>query len=354
MLPNRSTNNSAAAAVDAPSRTSSGPIRRDTQKRFRRFVFTLNNYSDKEYSDVCSLDCTWMIVAKESGENGTPHLQGAVILGKQLRLLQIKRLPGFGRAHIEEMRGSPSDSVTYCTKQDPKPFSKGTLPHPGKRNDLHSVVARIQSGESLRDLAQDVEGGAAIVKFHKGLTILRSLTSAPRDPKCPPRVFWIHGKTGTGKTRSVFELGERLFSAADIYMSSTMRWFDGYHGQPFVIFDDFRSKHVEFATLLRLTDRYPYTVEFKGGSVDWRPQFIFFTTPESIELTFATRNEHRPEDIAQLTRRVERSFCFPDDLDGFGSYDWCRGNDRSVGLDGGDQSEGSGGGEQEEEVAVLV
>lgn len=211
------------------------------------------------------------------------------------------------------MYGKPEDSLAYCSKQDLAPFVYGSLPTPGKRNDIHVAASRVLEGATLKELALDDEIGAvAVVKFHRGLTTLRSLVTGPRTE--PPSVFWIFGKTGTGKTRCVFKAARRLTRRRDddIWISSGgLRWFDGYDGQSVAILDDFRSKHVpNFAFLLRLLDRYPFRVEFKGGMVEWRPRFIFITCPTDPDECFATRKTYHPEDIAQLHRRITQVFEF--------------------------------------------
>jgi len=289
------------------------------QSRLRRFVFTLNNYTEEEYLDVTTRlteYCKWMIVAKETGEQGTPHLQGACILEKQTAFSTIKTLPGLRRARLAEMRGKPEDSVRYCSKQDLQPFEFGSLPSPGKRNDIHNAAERILEGQNLRDLAKDTEGAVAVVKFHKGLTVLRSLTRPDRSQ--PPKVFWIYGQTGTCKTRCAFESARELVgnNDDDIWISSGgLRWFDGYDGQSVAIFDDFRAKHVlNFAFFLRLLDRYPMSVEFKGGFVKWLPRFIFITCPYEPDVCFSKRKEHVPEDIAQLHRRLTKVYHFANKL----------------------------------------
>lgn len=283
-----------------------------TQKRirFRRIVFTLNNYTPEEYrwiTESFAPSVTWIIVAKECGENGTPHLQGACILGSQMDLSQLKMLYGFKRAHIETMRGRPQDSVAYCSKQDLAPFVAGTLPSQGKRRDIHDITERIRNGQTIRDLIDDDAGAEAIVKYHRGLTILRSLCRKQRDPALPPCIIWIHGPTGVGKTKCAFSLSmEFTKSVDDIWLSSGgLQWFGGYDGQRFAIFDDFRAKHApDFSFLLRVTDRYPIRVPFKGGETEWNPFVIFFTCPKDPESCFSTRAEHRPEDVRQLLRRI--------------------------------------------------
>jgi len=282
-------------------------------QRLRRFVFTLNNWTQEEYNHLVSPAVTakvrWMIVAKETGaECGTPHLQGAVVLLTQMAFSTVKTLLGSPRFRLENMNGTPDQSLVYCTKQDPHPFTYGQMPAQGKRNDLKDVCQLVLNGTTMRDLAanQDI-GAVAIVKYHKGLTILRSLTVPPRSE--PPAVYWIWGETGTGKTRSCFEFAEHM---GEVWISGGgFKWFDGYDGQRSVLFDDFRSKGVSFNFLLRLIDRYPMRVEFKGGFVEWTPQFIFFTAPKHPDSMFASRLEHQPEDIRQLHRRISGIFELP-------------------------------------------
>lgn len=302
-----------------------GPVRQKNGLRLSRFVFTLNNWTQPEYDHLTKTfapTVKWIIIGREhekkdeSGTRvGTPHLQGACILGSQWTLSKLKTLIGFKRAHIEAMRGTPEESRMYCSKEDPHPFVMGEMPQPGKRTDIAQAVSRIQAGESLKDLSADEAGGIAITKFYKGLTILRSLTRPPRSGA--PRVFWFHGPTGTGKTRLAYKCARALCKLrgvpdTDVWISSGgLRWFDGYDGHTCAIFDDFRAKHVSsFAFLLRLLDRYPVSCEFKGGFVSWTPSFIFITCPEDPNVLFSTRKEHVPEDIEQLSRRITGVFDF--------------------------------------------
>lgn len=288
---------------------------RRKQQRLRRFVFTLNNWTPEEYEYIVvdfAPTTQWMIVAQELGANGTPHLQGACVLGFQMAFSNLKTTPGFERAHVEPMHGTPQDSRAYCSKQDPEPFEHGELPKQGKRSDLENASEKILNGATLRELAHD--GNATmIVKYFKGLTTLRSLVRPPRNG--PPTVFWLHGPTGTGKTRTAMECGRLLSQGVDdIWVSSgTLRWFDGYDGQRVAVFDDFRSKHVSsFAFLLRLLDRYPTNVEIKGGFVNWTPDVIFITSSKHPDQTFETRKNFIPEDLAQLHRRLTRIIEFSD------------------------------------------
>lgn len=303
--------------TSVPAQSTGGPQRRQRNgDRLSRMVFTLPNWTDAEYQQLKEFGatCKWFIMGKEKcPKTGTPHLQGAAVLGRQVAFSTLKTTNGFKRAHLERMNGRPEDSASYCRKEDSNPFECGTPPTPGKRTDVIQAVSRVRSGETLRDLAQDDEGGVAIVKFHKGLTVLRGLCRPPRTTV--PRIYWFYGPTGVGKTRMALKVGRAFLRATpgarvdDIWISSGgLRWFDGFDGQLVAILDDFRAKHVSnFAFFLRLLDRYPMAVEFKGGFVPFTPQFIFITSPNKPEVCFSKRQEHVPEDIKQLIRRIEES-----------------------------------------------
>lgn len=269
-------------------------------QRISRFVFTLNNYTDEEVEQIKTLTPKFLIFGKETGESNTPHLQGACVLGTQMSFSTIKKLAGLSRAHIETMRGTPEQSVAYCTKEDDDPYIFGTLPAPGKRNDLHHCVELMEGGASIRDICNGNDTGAkaCMVKYSRGLIFLHNMKMVPK--RQPPKVIWIHGSTGIGKTRAAEEYASAI--CEDYWMSSgELRWFDGYMGQPAVIFDDYRTSFTKFATLLRLLDRYKMMVEIKGGYQHWIPTHILITAPKSPSYMWNLRTE---EDIAQLERRI--------------------------------------------------
>lgn len=274
--------------------------------RLSRFCFTLNNWDEAEYVKIINQpSVSWMIVAKEHLSEGTPHLQGAVCLNKQVAWSTIKHTDrGLGRAHIEPMNGEPADSLVYCSKEDPSPFIKGTMPNPGKRTDLIQVYDAIKSDMTLLKLIESFP--ATYIRYNKGITQLRHVMA--RKQTKPPIVYWIYGTTGTGKSRLAHEIA-RIYNEP-IWTSNPpdLKWFDHYDQHNFALFDDFRPKHCAFDFLLRLCDRYPLSVPCKGGFTQWSPRVLFITTPHSVEDTFATRNEYKPEDITQLRRRLSGVF----------------------------------------------
>ena len=112
----------------------------------------------------------------------------------------------------------------------------------------------------------------------------------------PLKVYLLYGPPRTGKTFWFFE-NCNPNSWWRCPLSNGTQWYDGYHGQQWVLLDDFAGD-MPLVRLLQLLDPYPLLVPVKGG----------FTDFSSVENIVITTNIH-PADW----------------------YDWYRGGkDRSV------------------------
>jgi hypothetical protein len=164
----------------------------------------------------------------------------------------------------------------------------------GRRTDLEEVSNAIKEGATVHDVARDYS--CVFIKYHAGLTRLVDLCrdNSPRSFK--PTVHWFWGSTGTGKTRSVFEMEE------DVWVSGEdSRFFNNYKNQEAALLDDFRGDFCKFHILLQLLDRYPFTVNIKFGCAQWNSKRIYVTSSKSPEEVY-NKNE---EDINQLLRRID-------------------------------------------------
>lgn len=269
----------------------------DEDKKFRAYCFTINNYTDLEYTTVTAMDCRYLCVGKEIGESGTPHLQGYVYYNNPRAFKSVKKI--MPRAHIEPAKGTPLQASEYC-KKDREYLEKGELPKQGGRTDLENVRQIVRDGGRMADIV-DVATSYQSVKMAEQILKYKE---KPRNWK--PIVKWYWGATGTGKSRRAYEeLGEDCYTCM-----STGRWFDGYDAHPNVLIDDMRKDFMKFHELLRMLDRYAFKVETKGGSRQFLARTIIITTPYHPSDMYVTR-----EDVAQLLRRIDVIECFnPPDL----------------------------------------
>lgn len=88
-----------------------------------KWCFTLNNYTEEEYSAICSNIlslCRYGIVGREvSPTNNTPHLQGYIEFTRKKRPLGAFNNP---RIHWEKAKGNKLQNVEYCSKEDKVPY----------------------------------------------------------------------------------------------------------------------------------------------------------------------------------------------------------------------------------------
>lgn len=264
----------------------------------RSWCFTINNPTGDERHGLRNVarlsSCRYIVCGTETGESGTPHVQGFVVWKSPRTLSAIKRMACFRRSHLERMRGSHRQASDYC-KKDGDWWEEGDLPQSGRRVDLNQIRQEIEEGKSEFDIASNYFSQWAIYRrsFERYRTLLRRSTRTTKS--------WtnlIVGPTGTGKTRFVFQ----QHAPRDIFVWAGDRWFNGYTGQPVALLDDFRGE-LSQGFLLRLLDRYPMQVPVKGGFEYWHPRRIYITSNIELEDWWA-HLDRKTRDA--LWRRIDR------------------------------------------------
>jgi hypothetical protein len=234
-------------------------------------VFTINNpENDKLPEDWYDQEWfTFVVWQVEIGENGTRHLQGYLVVSRPVTLQWLKRHAS-SVAHWEPRMGTHEQAVGYCTKSESRvdgPWSHGNPPAQGKRSDLLNVKARIDEGASERELAE--EHFSSWVRYHRSFREYRRVSSGLRSAKTHVTVIW--GPTGTGKSRHC--MGKHPLA----YWKPTGKWWDGYDGVSPIVIDEFYG-WLPYDLFLRLLDRYPLTLEHKGGSTNMNSKHIIITS----------------------------------------------------------------------------
>ena len=102
------------------------------------------------------------------------------------------------------------------------------------------------------------------------------------------RLILILGVPGSGKTSMARDFARTCYPTEDglsFYMKPVSKWWDGYTGQPVVIFDDPNPEPFRFfAQELKIWgDRYPFIAEAKGRCMKICPEWFVITSNYSLE-----------------------------------------------------------------------
>lgn len=277
----------------------------------RAVCFTINNWNDETIRHLDSKEkegkFKYICWGYETAPTtGTPHLQGYGVCDAPRKLLEWKELLGPG-AHIIVAKGNATQNRSYCRKEseqrrDPSLFHEhGLVPVQGRRNDLEGVISATRKKRPISEIADEFP--EQFIKYHRGICSLHSIFSAqePRNFKTEVRVYV--GQPGVGKSKIAIE--EASFYGK-YYLKVSDKWWDGYDGQPTVIFDDFYG-NLPYHELLRVCDRYPLQVQVKGAYREFTSRLIIFTSNKPIEDWYKTK-EGTPLDVTAFLRRVS-SYC---------------------------------------------
>lgn len=272
----------------------------------RNYCFTINNYRKADLKHFHKLAeglskhryiCFGL---EEAPTTGTKHIQGYIQLKDAQRLTFLHQYFSFmkdgkvHKFHIEIANGTPAENKQYCQKQGAF-FEFGEPVTQGARNDLSEIKEKVKSDPKNINAIVDEHGNN--YQQIKYIQTLQPFYLPQRNPDTPPIVFWIFGPSGVGKSRLVYD----TFSTANVCNVSSYRWpGNQYVQQDCLLFDDFRKGDMPFHTILKITDRFPFTLECKGGHIPLNSPFIIFTSPHSVDETF----EASGEDLQQLKRRM--------------------------------------------------
>lgn len=261
-------------------------------RRSYNYVFTLNNYSVEEEFCVQAIDCKYLVYGREVGALGTPHLQGYVSFRTLKSFAQVLEL--LPRAHVEVMKGTPTQAINYCLK-DGDYYEKGERPKSPK-----------EKGDVTKKMWEDAYAAAKVGDFEAIpkdlLTRYYGTYKRMRDdyaiiPESIDNLVneWYYGDSGSGKS-----LKARTDNPG-AYIKNINKWWCGYAGEKVVIIDEWCPDHKVLASHLKIWgDHYPFRAEVKGGSRMIRPEKIIITSNYHPSDCF-----DKEEDLQPILRRFK-------------------------------------------------
>lgn len=272
----------------------------DKATRYKNWVFTCNNYTEDQFKQFQELKCIkYLIMGKEVGEKGTPHLQGYISLKNSKTWSSLNKVFD-KKCWIAPAKGTVHKNFEYCKKQGDY-VEVGDKPIQGKRTDIIEIKQMVKDGSNIRNILELETINLQTIKIAE-----KMLTYMEKKRNWKTKVIWCYGATGVGKSRWVEEQCKKD-SQDTYYCGNTNKWWNGYDGHETVVIDDMRRDFCKFHTMLKLLDRYPFEIECKGGSRQLLAKTIYITNPENPKNFW---ENHTLEDGKQFLRRINQVFYF--------------------------------------------
>lgn len=264
--------------------------------RNRSWCFTCNNYTQEDLVAIESLKYSYLVVGREVGESGTPHLQGFIQLQEAKTLSALRKLLG-SRFHLEIRRGTFQQAIDYC-KKDGQFVEDGIAPKDQKqkgsdeRERWDGILESAKRGE-FENIPSKV-----FIQHYSTFKRIKVDYAAPAEQNNELLHEWICGPPGTGKSWAAREENPNYF------LKSVNKWWCGYDGEENVIMDEVEldsGPHIGH-NLKIWADIYPFRAEVKHGSTAIiRPRKFIVTSNYEIEQVF----QHDQQLVLAIKRRFK-------------------------------------------------
>lgn len=223
--------------------------KKDVQARGWMLTIPAENHDTEQVRQMLASIAPASVFQLEEGAiTGYKHYQAYVQLQSPRRWSTMKNLlaeKGFDDTHFEKQWATGAACYRYCTKEESRidgPWVLGRIQmndRQGERTDIAKLKKMVlEDGLSYEDiLMSDDTGNAARYR-----TMLKDLEEARLEKRLEQQAWrdvevnYLHGPTGVGKTRLVFE----RYKPSEFYRIVNYRnpW-DRYKGQKVVVFDEF-------------------------------------------------------------------------------------------------------------------
>lgn len=275
---------------------------------------TLSGFSGLIYWCMCD----------EIGEQKTYHTHVYAAFKNAVEFAAVQRR--FYGAHIEAAHGSHRENRDYIRKEGkwaedakhetnlPETFEEsGDLPdEPDKRRRQSvEVLAMIEAGA---DNAEIIRAYPSCMNHIRNMDATRQtlLESQYRKQFRNLTVHYIWGQTGVGKTRSVMD----AHGYENVYqVTNYAHPFDGYRGQPVMLFDEFRSD-LPTKDMLKYLDGYPIMLPCRYNDKVACYTTVYIVSNIPIEKQYPNVQIDEPETWNAFRRRItDVTEMLPDDTE---------------------------------------
>lgn len=188
------------------------------------------------------------IIAKEKHEDGNWHVHAWIHFkgipnGSKIRVPH-RLLDMYGKHGNYQGARSDANVQKYCIKDGDYIFWGMTDPKQRqdcRKRHINLIIADILTG--TKSLEQAIQERPSLLlqldKLQMNLDLMKSLTAKRKEGQMPSLIF-IEGPAGVGKSTIAHSLTlpEETFLVPLPSSKGSSWWFDGYHGQQMILFDN--------------------------------------------------------------------------------------------------------------------
>ena len=206
-------------------------------------------------------------------------------------------------AHVEYCKGSPKQNIDYINKDGKIIDEIGEKPHQGTQLSV----------KELREANID-EVNPYLYKIKKSIdeeennrnSFLQMLHELDINNLKGPKVFYLTGDSGAGKTYGAYKLALSMYEPEQIAKITLNNNFvditNGDSAKCYVI-EEFRPSQIHAANFLQLTDKYGYRCNIKGGWKTIRPECLIIASIIPPDQLYATEEVN-----TQFLRRIHKTY----------------------------------------------
>lgn len=244
---------------------------------------------------------TYIGQLEEGSETGYRHWHVLIEQKSPIRFSTLKKKFPIGR--LETRRGTVAEALAYVTKEE---TSLGVTIQNGlieaaektsKPSRLEQLHARVLAGESVNQILLD---DPKAWFYGRNLERLANAVAVENSKKLRDvEAVYLWGKTGVGKTRSLWErYGNSMYRVSDY----SHPW-DSYKGEKVLVLDEFYGQ-LAFSLLLNVLDRYPLEIpaRYANKQANWEKVYLVSNVP--LENQYADIQRFNPNGWEALNRRI--------------------------------------------------
>lgn len=291
-----------------------GNTKTDLSFKKRDWILTLNEQTLMNYNEIknyfYSLKSISYFICVEHVGSKNKHYHILAQFENTIKL-SLKRLYG---AHVEFLRGTPQEALTYLLCEDNKHKENGItskiidevgeIKNHGRMLKVKEILAA--SEEDLKDLDFRFYQTAKRIKdnFNEMEQMDNLLTQIENDVLKGPEVYYIYGNPGSGKTYGAYKLALSKFKHKEIgkiYINNKYFKFVNEDAKCFII-EEFRDSQLSATEFLQLTDKYGYTAATKGGWKTIRPEMIIICCYKHPNEIYINKNENNEQFKRRITK----------------------------------------------------